>query len=498
MMGLSSDTDRSQRDRQESGTNADTPAAQGTDSAHGGTPDRAAPGPGDGDPAGTPAGSTGAGGTGRGDGTGGDGNGPGGPGDETPPLWARPWVPVLVAVVVAIVVLAYLLLPGVLKFPDRAVIDRASGGDLRAQQETNRALEEQIAVLEAVLGKAQCRAPEGLRLPEGGLAPMPGLPNGLPQTVDPRRLLPLPPETAQLMPDAQAREGRGGGAAGTPGTDGGSGRAGESDGGAETPPADAPAASGKPTSLVEHMDAKSVLVLAQGGDGLGSGTGFAIGNGLVVTNRHVVDSVLGGKGKVYVASSALGGAKPARVRAVSPPGKPGDPDFALLESEALKDVPGLALTTNFSRMSQVVAAGYPGVLLKTDTGFKQMLQGDLSAAPSLGFSQGIVTVVQNPEEVSVVVHTAAISQGNSGGPLVDSCGRVVGVNTYILADEDSFRTVNYALSSSALMAFLDENGVGYEARGSACTPAVAQAPSASGSADSGASTGGSGEPGAGK
>ena len=153
--------------------------------------------------------------------------------------------------------------------------------------------------------------------------------------------------------------------------------------------------------------------------------------------------------------------------------------------------PGLPLTTNFSRMSQVVAAGYPGVLLKTDTGFKQMLEGNLSAAPSLGFSQGIVTVIQNPEGVPVVVHTAAISQGNSGGPLVDSCGRVVGVNTYILADEDSFRTVNYALSSRALMTFLDDNGVDYEARDSACTPAVASAPSVSagGGAEGGSSSG---------
>ena len=488
MTGLSIDTNRSQQDPQASGGSDGNPVNRGAAGPGDDTAGRDAGGVGDSGPGGAGPGGAGPGGAG----SGGDGSGPGGPGDGDPPLWARPWVPVLLAVVVAIVVLAYLLLPGVLKFPDRAVIDRASGSDLRAQQETNRALEEQIAVLEAVLGKAQCRAPEGLRLPEGGLSPMPGLPDGLPQTVDPRQLLPLPPETAQLVPDAQASEERGRAGAGAPERDGdGTGRASRSDGGAETPPSDAPAATGKPTSLVEHMDAKSVLVLAQGAEGLGSGTGFAIGNGLVVTNRHVVESVLGGKGKVYVASSGLGGAKPARVKAVSPAGKAGDPDFALLETDALQDAPGLPLTTNFSRMSQVVAAGYPGVLLKTDTGFKQMLEGNLSAAPSLGFSQGIVTVIQNPEGVPVVVHTAAISQGNSGGPLVDSCGRVVGVNTYILADEDSFRTVNYALSSRALMTFLDDNGVDYEARDSACTPAVASAPSVSagGGAEGGSSSG---------
>ncbi len=51
-------------------------------------------------------------------------------------------------------------------------------------------------------------------------------------------------------------------------------------------------------------------------------------------------------------------------------------------------------------------------------------------------------------------HSAAINQGNSGGPLIDSCGRVLGVNT-IRAVEADPQGVFYAIHPKEITRFLE-------------------------------------------
>src|SRR5690606_1509179 len=50
-------------------------------------------------------------------------------------------------------------------------------------------------------------------------------------------------------------------------------------------------------------------------------------------------------------------------------------------------------------------------------------------------------------------HSAPINQGNSGGPLIDSCGRVLGVNT-IRAVEGDPQGVFYAIHPKEVTRFL--------------------------------------------
>ena len=140
----------------------------------------------------------------------------------------------------------------------------------------------------------------------------------------------------------------------------------------------------------------------------GSGSGFIIDpSGIAVTNNHVVTGAA--LLKVYVAGES--DPRNARVLGVSECS-----DLAVIDIEG----DGYSFLDWFSGPIdvglQVYAAGFP--------------LGD----PEFTLTQGIVSKAQADGESdwasvdSVLQHDATINPGNSGGPLVDSDGRVVGVN----------------------------------------------------------------------
>ena len=104
--------------------------------------------------------------------------------------------------------------------------------------------------------------------------------------------------------------------------------------------------------------------------------------------------------------------------------------------------------TEPASLSDVVAAGYPSIAIAQDRNLRRLAAGDLKAAPEVVLTKGTVSAVQNKERnTPMVLHSADISAGNSGGPLIDSCGRVVGINTYIV-DQPAATKANYALGGS--------------------------------------------------
>ena len=58
-----------------------------------------------------------------------------------------------------------------------------------------------------------------------------------------------------------------------------------------------------------------------------------------------------------------------------------------------------------------------------------------------------------------MAHTANISPGNSGGPLVDVCGRVVGINTFQRINQRDVAQVNYAIAAVNVARFLADHAV---------------------------------------
>src|SRR5690606_20172279 len=159
--------------------------------------------------------------------------------------------------------------------------------------------------------------------------------------------------------------------------------------------------------------------------------------------RHVVQ---GGKGDVLLASQALKSVRRASVLMTTQTSDAGSADFALLR---LLDgsAPGvLPASTLLQKLEPVVAAGFPGMVVENDPRFASLLAGDSSSAPDLNLTQGAIQSLQTgANNIQLIVHTAAIAKGNSGGPLIDMCGRLVGINTFINVDKNQSSKISYSL-----------------------------------------------------
>lgn len=236
-----------------------------------------------------------------------------------------------------------------------------------------------------------------------------------------------------------------------------------------TPPAtpDAPLAP-RPNNLLQLLDQSVVLVAGPGRDGLSIGTGFFIAPGVVVTNAHVVADV---SGQLVVASRHLGRAFPAQVTRRTPQARPGEADFALLSVSGVPSLTPLTLTRQAQRLDEVIAAGYPAAIVQNDARFQAVLRGEMSQMPEMVVTDGRISAIQTLASGLVAMpHSANISPGNSGGPLVDRCGRVAGVNTFNHINAQLAERVSYAQKTDALLAFLREAGITVEPVDSACAP----------------------------
>jgi S1-C subfamily serine protease len=159
----------------------------------------------------------------------------------------------------------------------------------------------------------------------------------------------------------------------------------------------------------------SALSSAPGGNSrpVGSGSGVIITpDGYILTNDHVVRGAKRLTATLEDGTSfdaALIGTDPATDLALIRAGDSSLPYAAMGDSSAL-------------RVGQlVIAIGNP-------FGFQSTVSTGVVSALGRALRSGDGRLIEN-----IIQHTAPLNPGNSGGPLVDSRGRVVGINTAIIA-----------------------------------------------------------------
>jgi S1-C subfamily serine protease len=178
-----------------------------------------------------------------------------------------------------------------------------------------------------------------------------------------------------------------------------------------------------------------------------NGTGFVVSSaGHIVTNNHVIDGCVGD------IRGNLSGEAATTLRVVS---KDETNDLALLHaSKTFKETTTIRNTAIHSGDS-VVAIGFP---------YHGLLTSDFTV--STGIVSSLSGVLNDTRFLQI---SAPIQPGNSGGPLLDTSGNVVGVVAakinalkFAKATGDLPENINFAIKTGAVRDFLDNSVVPYQ------------------------------------
>jgi S1-C subfamily serine protease len=204
-------------------------------------------------------------------------------------------------------------------------------------------------------------------------------------------------------------------------------------------PGSLPAALPIPASIdtpgINHAAESVVRVASFGCGGMVTGSGFPVGTGYIVTNAHVVSGTSG-----HTIQSPGGAQMQATVIFFD-----AERDVAVLYAPGYR---GAALTVgNASRGTTGAVIGYPGGGPEQTS--PAVVDGEITAEGRDIYNANLVTR-------QILVIQARVRPGNSGGPLVDLQGRVIGLvfatsagdpnQAYALTDDEIGGDINQAES----------------------------------------------------
>jgi 2-alkenal reductase len=216
-----------------------------------------------------------------------------------------------------------------------------------------------------------------------------------------------------------------------------------------------------PAAIYRRESPGVVTVISQGlgggagqGGGAGLGSGFVIsGDGEIATNAHVVTS--GDGADIRRAEQVFVRFKddnqvPARIIGFDP-----FSDVALLKI----DPAGLTLRPLPLGKTSDLVVGSPVAAIGSPFGEEQSL--------SVGVISALDRSIQSLtgfDTVGAIQTDAAINHGNSGGPLLDATGKVLGINAQIQTTTGEGSGVGFAVSVDTVKRSLDQLRTGGRAR----------------------------------
>ncbi|MET3663491.1 trypsin-like peptidase domain-containing protein [Caulobacter sp. 1776] len=194
----------------------------------------------------------------------------------------------------------------------------------------------------------------------------------------------------------------------------------------------------------------------------GVGSGFAIGEGgLILTNSHVIQGA-----SRFVVITAEGRSLTARCVGDDP-----DTDLALIKIDQAADIPVARLgdSKKLRRGQLVIAIGAP-------LGFEATVTTGVVSAMGRSLRGERGRLVED-----LIQTDAALNPGNSGGPLVNSTGEVVGVATAIIAGYQGLcfavaaNTARFVIAELLVHGHVRRGSIGLVAQQAPIPPALARA-----------------------
>ncbi len=237
----------------------------------------------------------------------------------------------------------------------------------------------------------------------------------------------------------------------------------------------APAIAVEPHEVARDLEPSIVRILVMGPDAAASGSGFQLnGAGHVATNYHIIQPHVEADWEIFVVRSGAA-ADGDRLAATLVKGFPNE-DLAILQVQGLEGSPATLSEVDKEELAKgmpIYSIGYPVA------GRRLGLGGEPSFT-SGAMSRSIVgSWMEGSTQIRIIQHSAPTNPGNSGGPVANACGQVVGINSQrelavvigpggLAIPTDFIQGVFFASHVSVLIQKLNELGIPYTGSRKAC------------------------------